>query len=584
MSSLTVASKKRRIVAKTARRNLFLEELENRRVFATGTLAFSGATFSGAESGDISGSLVYTGETTTAAGTATVNLTAGTATATTDFTATPITVNIPAGTTTGQTLSFSIPVVNDTLLEGDETISAALGTITPGAGDTITAGAQTTATATITDNESAVLNFTNATQTVSEGAGTVNAAANLVITANGTANTGTLANPLTVNFTSNAGANATINPVVIPAGTASGPIQVPISITDNNTVDNNPTYNISVGTVTGGGNLTGGTALALTVTDNDSVTNNLPVVQITGPTTVNAGQVATFHLTTTDADPADVTAGFTYNIDFGDGTSKTITAGDANLTVTHKYTTAGSVTVTATATDQNSGVSDAASANLTVKNAVFHIVNGQLQVTGTANDDHFIVTAGANGNFTVRLNGTSLGSFSTKKLLINAGAGDDSVVLRGGANKLHVRAIVLAGAGNDTVNASGNLGGNLVVGAGGNDVLIGSAGRDILVGGAGRDTLRGLGGEDILVGGGVRFQANATVLDSVMAEWGGSGGFRARLNHIRAGAGTNINLATVVDDHVRDQLFGGADSDLLVAGPTDVTDFVRGDVIVRTRV
>ena len=38
----------------------------------------------------------------------------------------------------------------------------------------------------------------------------------------------------------------------IPAGTASGPIQIPITIVNNNTADGDATYNISVATVTGG--------------------------------------------------------------------------------------------------------------------------------------------------------------------------------------------------------------------------------------------------------------------------------------------------------------------------------------------
>ncbi len=582
-SLTTRIGRSRRSLPAPTRRNLFFEGLEERRVFATGTVAFSNAAYAyteGSGGGTFTGQLVYTGETTTNAATANLTLAAGTATAA-DVTLNSIPVNIPAGTTTGQTIDFSVPVTNDTLLEGDESFTAAIGTITPGAGDTITSAGNTSATITVNDNETATLNFANPTLSVNEADGTVNVNANLVITANGTANTGTLANALTVNLTSNAGANLTINPVVIPAGTASGQIQIPITINNDTDVEGDLSYNISVGTVTGGGNVIGGNTLAVTVVDND-VVNNAPVVTIGGPVSVKAGQLVSFTLNTTDV-AADVAAGFTYNIDFGDGTTRTIN-GDESIVVKHKYTSAGSFTVTATATDQNNDVSAEATKNINVAVSAVVIVNGQVRVNAGAGNDRIVVTAAANGKVLVRLNGEVLGRFDQNRLLIRAGDGDDTVIFRGTAsNNLGLRAIVLGGRGDDTINVSGNLRGNIVVGGPGDDVIIGSNGRDILIGGAGRDVLRGLGGEDIVVGGGVKFGANIAVLDAVMAEWSGRGNFRARLNGIRTGTGVNINLSSVVDDQVRDSVFGGAGTDLLVAGRSDITDFARGDIVVRSR-
>ena len=47
----TLAHRSRRLVSKAARRNLFLEKLENRWVFATGTVALSSTAYSGPEDG-----------------------------------------------------------------------------------------------------------------------------------------------------------------------------------------------------------------------------------------------------------------------------------------------------------------------------------------------------------------------------------------------------------------------------------------------------------------------------------------------------------------------------------------------------
>jgi len=117
-------------------------------VGGTGTIAFSQATYAyteGANTDVFTGQLVYTGTTTTSAGQATITLTTGTAGAA-DFTATPVVVVIPAGTTSGQTIDFSVPVVNDTLLEGNETFTGQISLVTPGVGDTITAGTTDTTT------------------------------------------------------------------------------------------------------------------------------------------------------------------------------------------------------------------------------------------------------------------------------------------------------------------------------------------------------------------------------------------------------------------------------------------------------
>ena len=73
--------------------------------------------------------------------------------------------------------------------------------------------------------------------------------------------------------------------------------------------------------------------------------------------------------------------------------------------------------------------------------------------------------------------------------------------------------VVIAGAGNDTVTATGNLAGliqltiiggdgiDTIRGDNGNDILLGGADNDALIGSAGNDTLDGGTGTDAVVGG-----------------------------------------------------------------------------------
>jgi hypothetical protein len=81
-----------------------------------------------------------------------------------------------------------------------------------------------------------------------------------------------------------------------------------------------------------------------------------PTVTLSGPAAVVTGETATFQVAATDASPSDEAAGFTYSINWGDGSAvQTIAATPGNgsgVTVTHVYIAAGSYTVQATATDQ----------------------------------------------------------------------------------------------------------------------------------------------------------------------------------------------------------------------------------------
>jgi hypothetical protein len=113
-----------------------------------GALQLSAATYSVAETGGSATiTITRTGGSNGAVG-VTVATTTGTATAGTDYTAVNEAVTFASGDTANKTVT--IPIVNDTLVEGNETITVALSGPTGGA----TLGTPSTAVLTITDDDS----------------------------------------------------------------------------------------------------------------------------------------------------------------------------------------------------------------------------------------------------------------------------------------------------------------------------------------------------------------------------------------------------------------------------------------------
>jgi Ca2+-binding RTX toxin-like protein len=116
--------------------------------------------------------------------------------------------------------------------------------------------------------------------------------------------------------------------------------------------------------------------------------------------------------------------------------------------------------------------------------------------------------------------GSGIGDSQVDNVTVNATAGGDAVKLTSSGSETivgglsaethvdHAETIdtitVLAGAGDDVIDASAVIAGGakLVLNGGdGNDVIVGSAGDDVLIGGAGDDILIGNGGHDVFDGG-----------------------------------------------------------------------------------
>jgi Ca2+-binding RTX toxin-like protein len=98
-------------------------------------------------------------------------------------------------------------------------------------------------------------------------------------------------------------------------------------------------------------------------------------------------------------------------------------------------------------------------------------------------------------------------------------------------------------------------------------VAVGLEGRNLLIGGAGADTLQGGAGDDILIGGTTVYDGKAAALAVIMKEWTSTNSFEDRRKNLETGVvqltkRTNTNRkGTVLDDGVRDSLFGGGGSD-----------------------
>jgi Calx-beta domain len=254
-------------------------------VSAAGALQFSTATYSVAENGgNATVTITRTGGSTGAVG-VTVATSNGTATAPSDYTAVTQTVSFANGDTANKTVS--IPIVDDTVVEGSETLNVALSSPTGGA----TLGSTITAAVTVTDNDVAAppgtLQFSaatysvaenggNATITVTRAGGSAGAVGVTVATSNGTATAPSdyTAVTQTVSFATGDTANKTINVPII-----------------NNTI-NEPaeTVNLTLSSPTGGATVGNPGSAVLTITDDDSA----PSPTLTAsPTTIARGNPVT---------------------------------------------------------------------------------------------------------------------------------------------------------------------------------------------------------------------------------------------------------------------------------------------------
>jgi Ca2+-binding RTX toxin-like protein len=176
-------------------------------------------------------------------------------------------------------------------------------------------------------------------------------------------------------------------------------------------------------------------------------------------------------------------------------------------------------------------------------------------LNGNSGDD---TVDGGDGNDVV----VGAGGFDT----LTGGDGNDT--LKGGAND----DILSGGVGNDKLFGEG--GNDLLLGEEGNDFLYGGAGRDILLGGVGSDQLFGEAGDDILVGGTTSADNDEATAAAILTAWTGPGTFTERMNAVLA---TGV---TVDEDDAVDTLFGQGNQDWFLVGIGDrVRDKARNEIV-----
>ena len=186
----------------------------------------------------------------------------GTATAGSDYTAKSGTLSFAAGQTSK---TFTIPIINDTLHESDETVNLTLSNPTGGA----TLGTPDTAVLTIIDNDSGgVLQFSSATYSVNEGV--LSGKAVIKVTRSGGSASGVTVNYSTGDGTATAGFDytATSGMLTFGAGVTSKTFAIPIV---KDTLDeSDETVNLTLSDPTGGATLGTPDTAVLTIIDNDS--------------------------------------------------------------------------------------------------------------------------------------------------------------------------------------------------------------------------------------------------------------------------------------------------------------------------
>jgi len=200
-----------------------------------------------------------------------------------------------------------------------------------------------------------------------------------------------------------------------------------------------------------------------------NITNVPPTSFISGDFVGVPGLSRNFILSATDPSDADTAAGFTFEINFGDGTNQTLFPIDP-LKIQHIFSTYGTKTITVTATDKDGGVSKAVTHQIDIKAAALipdptNPTLTDLVVGGTPGDDLITVTQqGETGNYRVIINNEFKGDFSpTRRIIVYGIEGQDRIIVPN--SRLPVE--MFGGDGSDELD--GGFGDIAMFGGKGND-------------------------------------------------------------------------------------------------------------------
>ena len=281
--------------------------------------------------------------------------------------------------------------------------------------------------------------------------------------------------------------------------------------------------------------------VTVTVTDDDggagtgsfvvTAINAPPVASVSGPSIGVRGQPLPYTLSATDSQ-ADMDAGFTFDVDWGDGSAVEQIVGESGTVVNHVFAEEGSYTITVTATDQDGASSEPVS--LTVEIEVAALIDDPLNpgdtllaVGGTSGDDTIVINPSRGSK--VLIGGESIGTFTgADRIAVFGMDGNDNIHIAGA---IRIPAWLDGGAGDDRLK--GGKAADVIQGGEGSDALNGGQGLDILIGGAGADRINGGPGDDILLGG--LALLGESDLFAISQLWTDGGGLSSRVDSIQSG-------------------------------------------------
>jgi Calx-beta domain/Domain of unknown function DUF11 len=365
----------------------------------TATVTIANTT-NGAETGPVSGVMTITQSAVSATNTVIAYTVAGTATSGADYTALSGTVTIPAGQTTA---TITIPVNDDAIVEGNETVIVTMNSLTGSTGVALGVAATRTATNTIADNDAATVTLVNTTN--GNEAGPVSGVMTLTQSAASGVNT-VIAYSVAGTATNGTDYTALSGTVTIPAGSTTATITIPVI--DDVAVEGSETVIITLTSITSGspGVILG--AAANIVATNTIADNDAPTVTVANTTNGNeAGPVnGVMTVTMTATRPTAVTLSYSVAGTATSGTDYTALSGSvtipAGLTtatisipVTDDLIVEGNETVVVTLTAVTSGAASlGAAANLVATNTITDNDSATITIANTTNGNEAGVVAG----------------------------------------------------------------------------------------------------------------------------------------------------------------------------------------------
>lgn len=123
------------------------------------------------------------------------------------------------------------------------------------------------------------------------------------------------------------------------------------------------------------------------------------------------------------------------------------------------------------------------------------------------------------------------------------------------------------------------FGNDIISGGSGNDLLATDGGKNLLIGGRGSDSLFGGSGDDILLGATTSYDQDLDMLEMILDRWNAIGDYSLRISNLEDEAFLAYLQAgaTVFDDLMQDELFGGDGNDWFLEASLLPT-YVPGEV------